>query len=330
MKRILLYSGILVLLGMLPACETDFDVTADPQDVTVIYGLLDQQDTFTYIKVNRAFLGDGDALQMAAVPDSSYYPFSDIEVFMEEYMNGNYTGKRFDFDTLTIENKEPGVFYYPQQVVYVCQTLKQLKTDHTYKLIVRNLRTGKEVTAETPLVGGFTIERPLYNPNNPVTGFNGTVPYTAEWYSASNGKRYEMTVRFNYTEVVPGTTDTLFKHVDWQFSPKKSNGLQGGEKMELKYEGSGFISLIGSSIPVNPDVNRTIGMIDFIFSVGADDLNTYIEVNEPGSSIIQERPEYTNLSDGIGIFSSRSHKVQSYYLNTQTVEILLDMNLSFY
>lgn len=328
MKQLILI--LAVVLAGLTSCETDFDITAEYEDVTVVYGLLNQKDTFSYIKVNRAFLGEGNALLMAQEPDSSYYDFDIIEVELQEFNNGAYTGMTIAFDTITIHDKEAGTFYYPDQILYYANTLNKLKTGRTYKLVVRNTATGKEVTAETPLVDDFSIEKPLWNPNNPVTGFNGTVPYTAEWISAANGKRYELVIRFNYYETVPGSGDTVYKYVDWSFAPKKSETLDGGREMELKYDGAGFLSTIENNIEVNPDVNRGIGLVDFIFTVGADELNTYIEVNEPSSSLITERPEYTNVDNGYGIFSSRYQKVQSYNLNAQTTAILLDMPLSFY
>lgn len=330
MKRILRYFVIALTVPFFIACETDFDITADYEDVTVVYGLLNQSDTFSYIKVNKAFLGEGNALLMAQNPDSSYYDFDKIEVWLDEYSNGSFTGLTIPFDTITIRDKEAGEFYYPDQVLYYANTRNKLKTANTYKLTVRNNSTGKEVTAVTPIVANFSIEKPLWNPNNPVTGFNGTVPYSAEWYTAANGKRYELTIRFNYWETYPGTGDTAFKHINWSFAPRTAESDEGGDLMEIKYEGSGFISTIENNIEVNPDVVRGIGLIDFIFTVGGDELNTYIEVNEPSSSIITERPEYSNIENGIGIFSTRYQKIQSYNLNAQTTTILLNMPLSFY
>ena len=55
----------------LEACEEDFDITASYKDVTVVYGLLDLGDDTTYLRINKAFLGDGNALLMAQVEDSS-------------------------------------------------------------------------------------------------------------------------------------------------------------------------------------------------------------------------------------------------------------------
>jgi len=39
------------------SCETDFDVNAEWQDVTVVFGLLDPNNEDQLIKINKAFLG---------------------------------------------------------------------------------------------------------------------------------------------------------------------------------------------------------------------------------------------------------------------------------
>ncbi len=62
------------------ACETDFELNASWKEVTVVYGLLDQSQQQQYIKINKAYLGEGDALQMASVTDSSHYtPFNYVD-----------------------------------------------------------------------------------------------------------------------------------------------------------------------------------------------------------------------------------------------------------
>ena len=62
------------------ACETDFEVNANWKEVTVVYGILDQSQQQQYIKINKAYLGEGDALQMASVADSINYNHEDLEV----------------------------------------------------------------------------------------------------------------------------------------------------------------------------------------------------------------------------------------------------------
>jgi hypothetical protein len=48
--------------------------------------------------------------------------------------------------------------------------------------------------------------------------------------------------------------------------------------------------------------------VDIIIIAAADELNTFINVNRPSTGIIQEKPEYTNIQNGLGIFSARYYK----------------------
>ena len=74
---------ILALSFVFSSCETDFDTIAEWKDITVVYGLLDQKNSVQYIKINKAFLGDGNALVYAQEPDSSNYGFP-LTVLVEE------------------------------------------------------------------------------------------------------------------------------------------------------------------------------------------------------------------------------------------------------
>ena len=60
--------------------------------------------------------------------------------------------------------------------------------------------------------------------------------------------------------------------------------------------------------------------MDFIIAVAADELNTYMEVNEPSNSIVQERPDYTNITNGIGLFSSRIKNTRTKKISPETIE----------
>ena len=66
------------------SCTTDFDTTAHYQDITVVYGLLDQTQPNQYIKINKAFLSETDVLTYANDADSSNYPFI-LDIKLEEW-----------------------------------------------------------------------------------------------------------------------------------------------------------------------------------------------------------------------------------------------------
>ena len=70
MKKIYLLVSVFTIIFI--SCDTDFDVNAEWEEVTVVYGLLDAGDDnkTQQIKISKAFLGKMDALQMAQYADS--------------------------------------------------------------------------------------------------------------------------------------------------------------------------------------------------------------------------------------------------------------------
>ena len=54
MKKSLLLSLIVSLVLIFPACETDVDVNAEWEEITIVYGLLSQNDQEHYFRINKA------------------------------------------------------------------------------------------------------------------------------------------------------------------------------------------------------------------------------------------------------------------------------------
>ena len=55
-------------------------------------------------------------------------------------------------------------------------------------------------------------------------------------------------------------------------------------------------------------IARRLSHVELFFTVGSEDLYTYMAVNEPFEGIVQERPIFTNINNGIGLFSCRYTK----------------------
>ena len=327
MKKYIIISILFSSLLVFNSCETDFDINANYKDVTVVFGLLDQDST-TYIKINKAFLGEGNALIMAQIEDSSNYQ-NQLNVTIEERDSSNNHLNTFNLDTVTITNKEEGIFYNPYQILY--KTDAPLNEDNIYKL--RILNGEKEITSETKLVNDFNMIKPRMG--GTYVKFTETSQSAVEWESAKNGKRYEVVIRFNYKEKFIDQADTVCKHIDWVLGTAKSSKTIGGEEMDMIYFGESFYLLCAQNIPyddqsIEDKVHyRLPSNVDFIISVAGEDMNTYMEVNEPSSSIVQDKPEFTNINNGIGVFSSRYQKTRSKLLKSESVAILQELNIKF-
>ena len=72
---------------------------------------------------------------------------------------------------------------------------------------------------------------------------------------------------------------------------------------------------------LEPLARATLRTCDFMFTVGSEDLSTYMDVTEPSMTIIQERPPFTDIVNGIGLFSARTVKsVDSLLFSTFTLD----------
>ncbi|MCF8297702.1 MAG: hypothetical protein K9J13_09190 [Saprospiraceae bacterium] len=323
MRNILLLILSFIIITSYYSCETDFDMNAEYKDITIVYGLLNQNETTHYVKINRAFLGNDNTIALAQDPMTSSYGDS-LEVTLEEWRNSYYKRTFTMTDTLVERDPDSGSPFYnpsnPYQIIY--KTKANLIEDGTYKLVIKNKYSGKIITSETKLIEDFTITKP--NAGVSTIGFNHKVsnPTDVQWRSGLNGRLYQLVIRFYYIERDLNNIETK-KYVDWVLGTKTSQNINGGEEMKLSYVGESFYKNIQDNVKFDPNVAvRIPDTVQFIFSVAADEFNTYMDINKPSSSIVQERPEYTNINNGIGIFSSRYIKIRGKLLNNDSQEFL--------
>ncbi|MEI6433280.1 MAG: hypothetical protein WCP32_00445 [Bacteroidota bacterium] len=307
MRAIRFIAFLVLLLTVFISCNKDLNVNADWKDVTVVYGLLDQKADTTFIKITKAFLGPGDAMQFAKIPDSSNYP-DKLEVRLDEYQDTSLI-RSIPLDTVTIHNKLAGdsIFYFPDQLMYF--TTARLNENYIYKIFIKNKKTGKEITAQTGLVHEFDIDKPASQASFPPGN-----SFEVVWKQAKEGKRYQLLIRFFYNEyMVVAPKIGIKKSFDWiVFNDIKSPDNPSTLPFDLDFPSDAFYSAVGSKIDTSSLVDhRTALYCDFIFSVAAADMNTYMEVTEPTLSLVQEKPTFTNITNGIGLFSSRFNKQQS-------------------
>ena len=313
-------------------CDDTFVVNADWKDITIIYGLLNQneKDSVHYIKINKAFLNENtSAIEIARVADSLYYKDS-LTVMLEEWEGSNKRNTIYLYKIFE-NNKDSGIFAYPGQYLYRTP-VTPLNINYLYKLVVRNPKTGKEMTSQTTLVGNIT---PLYPPQNGTLPFKADNIYNMQWYTGRHAYFYDLTIDIKYIEY-PKSNPTLFtqKVIHWPiFSYRKTPDLNGMSLMSLSLLGSAFFDVMGSNIPVDMNLNREFKGFDLIFSSGGQEIYYYISVNKPSVGIIQKKPEYSNIDNALGVFSSRNQNVIHARLSSLTLDELQrnakTLNLNF-
>lgn len=308
MKKII--GAVLTLAIGFTSCKTDIDVNAPYKDVTIVYGLLNQNDAVHYIKINKAFAGQASVLDMALVRDSSEYNTEDLTVELIEKGGANRT---ISLSDTVIVDKESGYFYGPEQTVYYTKEALDASDNITYTLKIYNKALDKEVTATTKLVKSFSIDSPGSTAEKKISFADdkGLIdsPVRAKWQSAVNGKRYDVKMVFNYVEVKLNGDTVVPAPLEWIRKGVKSTSTTGGEDLEADFTSLEFYDKIMREIPDDSNVKeRWAYSLDFHFYVAGEELNTYMEVTEPSTGLVQDKPEYTNLTNAIGVFSSRYEK----------------------
>lgn len=314
---------VLSFIFIISSCNNDLDVITDWKEISIVYGLLNQSDPVQYIKVNKAFLGEGDAFQMAKQSDSINYG-SELSVQLEEWKNGSLN-KTINLSQDLSIIKDTGIFSDQPNIIY--KTNESLSDANEYTLKIINNKTGNIVSATTKLIKDFSVEKP--KTFSSANFAHPTLPFRVEWSSAEYGKAYQLKIRFHFVEEDKMTGIRTNKYLDWNsFRVMESNTDVGGEKMEINFMGNDFYTFIRSKalngeLSADGSVYRYPGRLDFIFTVGAEEFNTYMEVSKPSTGLLTEKPQYSNLENGVGIFSSRFTKIiPQIPMNTPSIDTL--------
>lgn len=299
LKRIL----PIALAGLLlPGCSTDLEVNAPYKESTVIYGLLDKNADTNFIKINKAFLGEGDAFVYALIPDSNQYTPAQMQAEVQRLDENGSVVESHPLQEIE-KDRAPGIFYSPSHKLYYFTA----PVDPTSRYrIVANVK-GQRVESTTRIVGDLTPNQFLTQPTSKLplaSNGGGYADYSVRWTSGSYGKRYELSYRFKWDEVIG--TDTTHHSFEEPIGFVVANGLGAGQSMDLPMSGEAFFQSIANHIHDDPAVTlRIFRGVDLIWWVGGDELHTYLQLGSPISGLVEERPAYTNITNGYGLFTSR-------------------------
>lgn len=343
MKKFLLFVFSSVIFF---GCSTDLDINAPYKNITVIYGLLNSRDSVQFVKINKAFLGEGDAYVFAQVRDSSEFSPEEItNAKVYKIIDGNRVDE-FPLQDSVIPNREPGIFYGPEQTVYyfvdptpyaLPQTSERVYLDQNAEYEIEVTAKGETMTSRTTIVNDFgiqsvdasyNVEMNLMSTNGQAYGF-----YELNWDAGIDGKRYEASWQFNYDEVRNGVAEA--KSVSRKLTRQTStNTLSTADEFTVLINGEDFFNAIASDVPVDPAVEKRVFTgIDFIWTVANDDFDTFLTLTEPISGIVEDRPAWSNIENGYGIFASRFTKKVGQYrvgkkLNPNSLNELVNGNLT--
>ena len=346
------FLSLIVVVSFFSSCKTDFEINAPYEITPVVYGVIDQSLDTQFIKINKAFLGSGNNINYAAINDCTLfdsvlavleaYDYSgvlvDVDTLKEKMVVGMDPGifyndsQKVYYSTIPNRSEDYSGNYEFHLKVQAIPNVKWLDTDS----VLDTLATHKLLSfgAITTLIEDNYVANPFneYNNNDLFDGnwYYGMITngvsfadnnlstpldddFEIEWDETENGERYELVLRFHYTEQMTDLSSES-KYMDWNLGTKKTkDALSDGFVKTV--DGIRFYEMVSSNLEnynLESQVLKRIfpeKPIEFILTVGNDILDTYMEVNEPVTGIVTERPIYTNINnddgDAAGVFASK-------------------------
>jgi hypothetical protein len=325
---ILLYLPLAMLFH---ACSTDIDLYADYKEMPIIYGVLDANADTNYVKISRIFSVEGDAYQTAQNPDSSNFA-GKLDVRIIEYCNGDSL-REIILDTITIHNKELGIFYAPEQKLYY--TTEPLHTnskkDH-YSYRLKVVLPNRILTTKADIVGNksFGVQSLAVNFSKQ---YFGAISRQFLFRPATNGAFYQISMAFTFWEQRTPDDDSIPRTMHWEvgtFSKDYFLYHMDGDAYVFPYRPETFYEKLEEFIGGDTAIvglTRYIGdyPVEVSITAGGERLRQYIYNNDVSNGFILGDPEFSLIDDGYGVFSSRTTVRQSVRLGGETVPDLLAM-----
>ncbi|MCE7923187.1 MAG: DUF4249 family protein [Haliscomenobacteraceae bacterium CHB4] len=328
MKKLLFLLPLWMLF--LAACSNDFDVAAPWKEIPVAYGILSPADSAHYIRVEKAFLDpETSALVIAQIPDSIYYPENAIAVYLQRVNGGQlYQMHRVNGAAEGYPRKD-GIFASQPNWLYKIKPdeLDSLKKGEKYRLVIKRADGKPDVTAETSIPKDFIFRDPSPLDNPLVMGFLPDLPTYIEWRGDENGVYYNVNLVIRYRENYPDGS-VVHDTVVWQAAKniqRTDVPVAGGlYKGQVSLPGESFYRFLNENIAsgANPPERRFVG-IDFVLTGGGKEIRDYLETAAANSGITGAEvfPNYTNLSEGFGLFSAKNTNIlNDIRLTNKTVE----------
>lgn len=333
MRKTLL--GVLAAMIVFTSCSEDIDLSAPYKDLTVTYGLLDADNDTNWIRIQKAYLGDDDALLYAVIPDSLYYPAT-LDAWILAFNASNVQVDSIHLERLVnVFVKDPGTFATDSNVLY--RAVGLINVNYTYQLFIKK-PNGDTTSAETIICNDIvmayppTAATPLdWEPDNIL---DPTQSVNFRWVHDANSYAYQLGLRFHYEEWEVGTpgnvTDTSFTYYFPLFRPTADFSCFGNQVCH-DVSKEQFYDLVVQNIEEDPSGTpgpnihqRRFISLDVIVLQASEELYNYITINAPSLSYVQKVTAYTNVVNGHGIFGSRTTGgINGLQLNTQTKDSLM-------
>lgn len=307
MKNTLLIGFIFLFIG----CESDFDLIHDGDPIPIVYCLLDPGEKIQTIRLTKTFVSD----QGRGLPDSVELIYYQTQVNLAiEKMDGDQAIDHTEFDVVTVQ-KEPGLFSDEYHIVY--QANMKVTGNSTYRLIIYIPEEDKLIYSYTKTPGDFSLIDPAY-PNLRSIHLMPDHNPVFHWTQAENAIIYQLCLQLNYYEIDSLGTSLKSEVVSLNTLIKNDNP---GNYYVYDINSTQFYIALGNSMKEDLNLLRAFHSLDAFVVAGGSELAIHYQTQHEGDPF--RIMDFTNIQNGIGVFSSISYSyTRGFKVTNQTIDSL--------
>lgn len=325
MNKTTVFLIISIISLIMSSCKNDVDLFKDGEETTIVYGYIDCGVDTNYLKITKSFIGN--AIELAPQYSASNYDYKlDVRLIGKFAKSPNTITEAILDTTSVFKPYDPeGLFYSGREQVLYYTTEKFLENEK-YKLVITR-KDGVSVTSEIKTISGSRLTKPIgsisFEPYNSQIQWSPSIPLDLAAY-------YEVVGYFHYKEIsAEGATDTVRHTMKWVMGSGTGEELYNSadRRLSINYTPNSFYTRFAATDNISNNksdyVQRFSEGFEIVITATGDELYKYISIQNSGSAII-DTPEFTNIENGIGIFSSRSVYSQTLPLYGYTLNNLIE------
>lgn len=305
---------ILVGLLLISACDNTLDINAPYRETPVVYAVIDLGQDSQIFRIQKTYQNDVNktAAEIAQYADSLYMKNITVRV-----VNDNNPNLYREFKRVA-PRKEAGFFSNADSSYWGQLTTNFFVPNQRYTLRIKSNESGKEYIATTSACGLAEINQ------QPLVDLDSTIAPTFLYKVNKLGDNiysFDCYVSLKYWEKSNSTSDTTIKEIKYYL---RNNTLFSttDNRVQVGISRKAYIGFLLNQISSNPNVTRGVKSFEYVVVGSNVDYNDMLEVNKPSGSIVPKVSDYSNITNGIGLFASRTTTVKSQPLKSTSIDML--------
>lgn len=305
--------GFLIVTFLIQSCTEEIDMFDPQESVPVVYALLDPDYSTQYIRVGQSFIYKGQD-SILNLPKLTYLE-EDFDLYVT-YFDASGSNKIVWFEPHNGPLRDSGMF--AQEELQIFSADLEIQNSIKYKLYLHFKESGKIVYGElTSFDHDFVVIDPLDVAFRTVNIYSGEDFYF-RFKPVAKRAVYQAFLTFNYEEVLSGVPMLCSLEFPLEIVFGDENDVLFVTK---RFSGETFLRDIGQRIEPREGVSRRPIGLDFFMSAGGEELYYLIKASNDQFGYLAM--SNTNLDNGIGIFSTLSHKtVNNIPLSEHSIDSL--------